>query len=242
MMTVDNIVLLVLFALIVVLGAALLLRRRAPQSMVEHPPSEGEFLTSAERVFLARLENALGADFRIFSKTPLGHLLRHALQKNRRQTFGRSDQLLDFVLCRKDDSRVIGVIQLGETPDRQVVGALAAAGIASVYFSLRKPPTLEELRSFLADFAPAPRPGAAEEWQLGILNQDKTDEEWLLGIPAVDKEAVNDESDPVDAKQVTCPACGAAMRRRRATRGVGAGRLFWSCSNFPACRKVLPIS
>ena len=33
-----------------------------------------------------------------------------------------------------------------------------------------------------------------------------------------------------------CPACGAPMVRREAMRGVNAGRAYWGCSTYPACR------
>jgi membrane associated rhomboid family serine protease len=39
----------------------------------------------------------------------------------------------------------------------------------------------------------------------------------------------------------TCPVCAAEMSRRRATNGSHAGRLFWVCREYPACRQVLPI-
>ncbi|MFC4311852.1 restriction endonuclease [Steroidobacter flavus] len=36
----------------------------------------------------------------------------------------------------------------------------------------------------------------------------------------------------------TCPACGGAMMRRKATRGPHAGQTFWGCSSYPRCRGV----
>lgn len=35
---------------------------------------------------------------------------------------------------------------------------------------------------------------------------------------------------------VTCPICHAAMVRRKARMGHGAGKYFWGCSRFPMCR------
>ena len=35
---------------------------------------------------------------------------------------------------------------------------------------------------------------------------------------------------------VTCPICHAAMVRRKARMGRGAGKYFWGCSRFPTCR------
>lgn len=38
-----------------------------------------------------------------------------------------------------------------------------------------------------------------------------------------------------------CPACGAPMVRRRATRGTNAGSEFWGCSKYPQCRGIVNI-
>ncbi len=37
----------------------------------------------------------------------------------------------------------------------------------------------------------------------------------------------------------TCPKCGASMRRRTATKGDFAGRSFWGCVSYPACRGIV---
>jgi restriction system protein len=44
---------------------------------------------------------------------------------------------------------------------------------------------------------------------------------------------------PVDGRTAAvpdCPSCGAAMTRRTARRGPTAGRSFWGCTRYPACR------
>lgn len=55
---------------------------------------------------------------------------------------------------------------------------------------------------------------------------------------------------PANASQVqvdttdvtpTCPKCGAAMVKRTAKQGENAGRSFWGCSTYPACRGIVPI-
>jgi hypothetical protein len=38
-----------------------------------------------------------------------------------------------------------------------------------------------------------------------------------------------------------CPACGQPMVRRVAGKGPSAGRPFWGCGRFPACRGTRPI-
>ncbi len=38
-----------------------------------------------------------------------------------------------------------------------------------------------------------------------------------------------------------CPICGKPMVRRMASRGAKAGRPFWGCAGYPACRGIRPI-
>lgn len=39
----------------------------------------------------------------------------------------------------------------------------------------------------------------------------------------------------------SCPRCGGAMVRRKATRGSNAGSFFLGCSHYPKCRGTLPV-
>ncbi len=38
-----------------------------------------------------------------------------------------------------------------------------------------------------------------------------------------------------------CPRCGQTMVRRVAQRGANAGKAFWGCPGYPACRGTLPL-
>lgn len=38
-----------------------------------------------------------------------------------------------------------------------------------------------------------------------------------------------------------CPRCGQTMVRRMAQRGANAGKAFWGCPGYPACRGTLPM-
>jgi restriction system protein len=45
----------------------------------------------------------------------------------------------------------------------------------------------------------------------------------------------SDDKDPV------CPECGKDMRKRKARTGPGAGKEFWGCKGYPACRGTRPV-
>lgn len=40
----------------------------------------------------------------------------------------------------------------------------------------------------------------------------------------------------------TCPVCNSSMQERRAGKGAHEGKMFWVCSEYPACNSVVPIS
>lgn len=43
------------------------------------------------------------------------------------------------------------------------------------------------------------------------------------------------------AEAPACPSCGKSMLQRRAQKGPNAGRSFWGCPAYPACRGTRPI-
>ena len=46
---------------------------------------------------------------------------------------------------------------------------------------------------------------------------------------------------PEAAESPKCPVCGSPMRLRTAKTGTNAGRRFWGCTQYPACRGVREI-
>lgn len=55
------------------------------------------------------------------------------------------------------------------------------------------------------------------------------------GVSAMRKKAKNASS---DLEAPSCPKCGGSMLRRTAKSGTNAGKTFWGCAKFPACRGV----
>ena len=47
--------------------------------------------------------------------------------------------------------------------------------------------------------------------------------------------------EPASLQAPNCPACSSVMVRRTAQRGALAGRDFWGCSRYPACRGTVNI-
>lgn len=61
----------------------------------------------------------------------------------------------------------------------------------------------------------------------------------LPGLLGISKKAV---SVAPQAAAPLCPRCRRPMTHRVARRGTSAGKPFWGCSTYPACRGVLPMA
>lgn len=72
----------------------------------------------------------------------------------------------------------------------------------------------------------------------GLLRQGKSALVSTAGKPATTAARGQEENVAPPAPGPACPSCGCAMVRRVATKGANAGRPFWGCSGFPACRSV----
>jgi hypothetical protein len=256
----EDIVLLALFLLLVIFGILLLRRRRpareeSPQGRERAGQEEVKaFLSPAERSLLTLLDKAGGDDLQVFAKVPVSYLLRDI-----KTTLPGKDktvyvELADFILCRRDDHSVAGIVLLdpGAKGDSPAEKTLRSAGLAVARISPNKPPTSQELRQIISgmtatdhsddSFAPA------EDWTIGAVSRQSPGEEddWRLGAPIQDAGGTMESASGEKARQEeverTCPACGAAMVRHRATRGPLAGKFFWSCTDYPRCPQVLSDS
>lgn len=255
-----NVVLLILFLLLVVLGGLLvrrlLARRKKKVSLYQR--SEGLF-SPDERSFLSVLDQALGKGYRVFGQVPPGVLLRPKKglrERDRQKALSVLEGLrLEFVVCRRRDLAVVGVVgwEGGSKKERvskaSLDEALREVGIPAVRFRSRSNFAVEELRTALARKIPPSaaenRPRSEDGWELGALDAAASAGDWRLGQAGSARPAVAAKSSAVPAAESVpsprCPHCGGEMQQRRATRGPHAGTLFWICSQFPRCRKVIPV-
>jgi four helix bundle suffix protein len=57
-----------------------------------------------------------------------------------------------------------------------------------------------------------------------------------LSKDRIEARAAGAATDAAEGKAPRCPKCGKPMQRRLAKRGVRAGKVFWSCPDYPECR------
>ncbi len=248
----ENALLTGLFILLVLLAMALVSRSRVLKAQLEaaYEPQR-ELFSEAERKLLEELEEMLGEPWRVFGKMPLAELvcLCPGLGKKsrRRATEKLRGQVADFIVCDRKTLDVAAVVLAVPQADSGMSSMREVLDIAQIPVIAGGDPeqVREALNQALGLSVVEGESGAENEghpgWQLGRLEAApaEPEEEWQLGD--ANGSAAEIASDPVQPAGPTCGSCGAAMRRRRVTKGTHSGKLFWVCTDYPRCRRLLKI-
>jgi restriction system protein len=134
----------------------------------------------------------------------------------------RKDGKLYLVQCKHWKAQKVGV-----APVRELFGVIAARGAAGGFFVTSGCFT-EDAKAF------------ATQTKLKLI--DGLMLKKLIAEVARTKPATATQvkqAAPIVSMAPDCPKCGAEMVRRIARKGVSAGKEFWGCSTFPACRGVI---
>ena len=123
----------------------------------------------------------------------------------------RADQLAEYI--RKVDAE----------PDAVVSSEKDMEALAQFFMGLNKQPKVDYTDKIRKDVETA---GLAQPAQAEVL-------------PAV--EETKTPGPIIPTGDVVCPKCGAAMVRRKATRGANVDKEFFGCSTFPKCRGIINI-
>jgi very-short-patch-repair endonuclease len=117
--------------------------------------------SAAERSFLGVLEQASGADYKVFAKVRIADLMQPAFGARRQSALNRIvGKHVDFVLCDSRDLSVVGVIELDDKSHNQsnrqrrdafVDKAFASAGIPIAHFPARAAYNIGSIRETLQE-------------------------------------------------------------------------------------------
>lgn len=194
---------------------------------------EPTLFTPAERSYLGVLEQALGNEFRIMGKVRLADILKvkpGVTGGARQAAFNKiQSKHLDFVACDPGDLSIRFAVELDDKShnkqDRQDRDAfldksMEAAGLPIIRFAAKRTYSVQEVRDTIAARLNVQEPTATAAA--------------TTAMPASP-----DTAPRAEAKK--CPACGGDMVLRKASKGQNAGNEFWGCSNYPKCKKILPV-
>jgi ssDNA-binding Zn-finger/Zn-ribbon topoisomerase 1 len=200
----------------------------------------GDVLFSpAERSFLGVLDQAVGADFRVFGKVRVADVVNVAKGTPKslwQRAFNRiSAKHFDYLLCRPTDLKPVCAIELNDQShakderkgrDKFLEGVCASAGFPLVFLPARHAYTVTEICDQIA-FAMG---RVSIQKEPSEQRSEPSINEVANLRPQTEERGVNEGSAP------QCPRCAAPMVRRIAKSGENAGKEFWGCTKFPACR------
>lgn len=187
-------------------------------------------LSQAELRFYPRLMETVGDRATVCPKVRLADIL----DVDTGQTMQRQAHLnriiskhVDFLLCEPLSMRLLAGIELDDRShqraDRQERDELVdrifeTVGLPLLHIPVRSHYALEDLQSEIGRYLASPPPHTQ-----------------AANPPVVLRSENADQSEPPN-----CPKCGSVMSRRVAKSGEHAGKHFWGCTAYPACRGVLP--
>jgi very-short-patch-repair endonuclease len=234
---------LILFVIILVVLACLVVLKKYVKlgSPIAFPyQAKNSLCSPAERSFLGVLEQLINDKYRILLKVRLADLLEieKGVSKSLRQSaFNRiSRKHVDFVVCGKEDLSILGVIELDDQShkiakrqecDRFLDSAMNAAGIPILHIQAQNAYSISGIRQQIQN-------------RFEFLIKKAEPESLPLAKNSNDQKIIQPTSDDSETNG-TCTDCGAPLVKRKAKRGKFAGKNFLACSNFPKCRKVVPI-
>jgi hypothetical protein len=212
--------------------------------------------TPAERSLLGVLEQAVGADFRIFGKVRVADVVSVCAMSNRsayQTAFNRINaKHFDFILCNKSDLSVVSAIELNDRSheqtnrrerDKFLEAVCKAAALPFIRLQARGSYSVVELRETVHGALHAHMDGKMADLAEPVTPQIAAEAGAPLKLgPAADSTTRKLDSVNKTTETPLCPQCSAPMVRREAKRGANAGDLFWGCSAFPKCRGMLSIS
>lgn len=133
---------------------------------------------------------------------------------------------VDLIL-HKDDRRLFvqckhwKVYKINVKPIRELQGVISARGADGGIFV-----TSGEYTKDALDFA--------RDCNIQLIDGDDLDA-MFSGI------SIEDAEPTVISERPSCPQCGSRMVKRTAKKGANAGKEFWGCSTFPACKGIMNI-
>ena len=234
---------LILFVIILVVLACLVVLKKYVKtgSPIAFPyQAKNSLCSPAERSFLGVLEQLINDKYWILLKVRLADLLEieKGVSKSLRQSaFNRiSRKHVDFVVCGKEDLLILGVIELDDQShkiakrqerDRFLDSAMNAAGISILHIQAQNAYSISDIREQLQNSFEFLTNKAEPELPTPVKDSNE-------------QENIKPTSDDTEMNG-TCKDCGAPLVKRQAKKGKFAGKFFMACSNFPKCRKIIPI-
>jgi hypothetical protein len=234
---------LVLAVFVVVVLGLLAAKLASSQREGDGSPYEARehFFSPAERSFLGVLDQAVADQYRVFGKVRVADVVEAKSSLTRtdwQRTFNRiKAKHFDFVLCAKQDLRVVCVIELNDQShkrrDRQDRDSFLSEICRDISLPLLQMPakqaySITDVRAAVLQAVTGARVRAAKPPRIEPAGR-AAEPHAQTDTSAAPVSANTRQAAPTPA----CPKCGAPMALRTARAG---GARFWGCSSYPSCR------
>ncbi|MBF0587601.1 MAG: topoisomerase DNA-binding C4 zinc finger domain-containing protein [Magnetococcales bacterium] len=253
---------------IIILSAALIYLTRVPLASRTGQeggvaPLEGRttLLNQSEMALMARLGERFSG--LVFFPCVSVESLFHVGQRT-----SVTDGTLDFLVCRQENLQPVCALflarPLSDTEERRLRVLLEMAALPLLRISPEPQLALGELTDQRPDLFPAqapslqrstPKPAPKEQASAPpsaqVANPPRTSSPPSVAeaVVTASRPAVPSspavESPPVEQRHAseeeshTCPTCGQPMARKRVRKGRHAGRVFWTCRDYPICKTLV---
>ncbi len=149
--------------------------------------------------------------------------------------------VVDLLVCRREDlTPLCGLFfarALSDEEERRLRALLAAADLPLLRISPSPTVGLEEAQAQMPELFS--KPEAVSEPAVTESPAERAPVA-KASDAAMGSGRVSDDASASEVKGRLCPKCGKRMGKRRVRKGKHAGRLFWACGDYPACRTLIP--
>lgn len=241
-MSFENVVVgIVAFTLLGLLAFAVLLVLRKRKSVHDNMTIQrrSRILSLAEKSFFECLVNELTDDFYVFTKVAMQDVVDASPKAgfiDRRLIESRlANQRFDYVLCKKRDLSIFGVIELENfepgvnlrrlaARERLVNDVCKAAQLRLFYFDIRQDYRGVDIRRL-------------------VTGRQKSKTVEPIAEPAGRSQMTIDDPEYASfARQKTCPQCNSEVVTKVAVKGKNIGDKFLMCRKYPYCDYRVPLT
>lgn len=217
--------------LMVLIGGFMFWRERAQASAFELQ-RKSRLFTPAERSFFECLMPALSDDFYIFIKVPFLDVLGPRPSASSAEIAKIAKRLrgehFDYVLCKKSDLGIFGVIELEHAESKQTAQARVkreqflnaickSAHLRLFYFDIRQDYEHVDIQRLITGYSSKPE----KKREVDAVSRSQF--------------SIDNSSYAAFAKKRTCPKCNGEVVTKVAVKGKRIGEKFLMCRKYPYC-------
>lgn len=206
-------------------------RSRRPNNFERLLQRRDRFLTLAEKNFFECLSNALSDDFYIFTRVAMLDVMEPSpaagILKSRRIRNRLNSERLDYVLCKKQDMSIFGIVELedfnkqngkdAKAERESLISAVCKAShLRLFYFDVRQDYHGVDIRRLVTGRS---SPASSEVESQSLRSQFTLDNTAYVAY----------------AKQRVCPKCNGEVVTKVALKGKHTGKKYLMCRQYPIC-------